>query len=77
MKLVNGRLSLSSEIMSYATLLLQCNSKRGTISVGVSPNKPIKNMFPSPLENVVLGNLKFIFQLVHQVDISVNCKVDC
>ena len=32
--------------------------------------KPIRDKFPSLLEDVVLGSLKYFFQLDHQVHIS-------
>ena len=34
--------------------------------------KLIRDKFPLIFENIVLGNLKYIFQLDHQVDISLH-----
>ena len=51
-------------------LLLQFNWKWDALCVGVSTIHPIRDKFPPFFENVVLGSIKFLFQLDHQVDIS-------
>ena len=75
MKLDNGRLFLSLEILDYVTFF-SCNAVEieAHFMLECPLYKPIRDKFPSLFENVVLGSLKYFFQLDHQVDISLYLK---
>ena len=65
----DGWLSLSLKTLDYATFTPIVENEAHFVLECPLYN-PIRDKFPSLLENLVLGSLKSFFQLDHQVDIS-------
>ena len=66
----NGWLSMSLEILDYATFANIMQFKMSQFSCWNIIHDPIREKMPPLFGNVVLGSLKSFFQLDHQVDIS-------
>ena len=70
LKLYNGWLPLSIEILNYATFAPIMQLKKKHILCWNTPYiAPINNEFPSLFEKVALRSLGSFFQLDHQIDI--------
>ena len=69
LKLDDERLSLSLEILDYATFASDAIENEARLVLECPLYNPIKDKFPSLFENVIIRSLKSFFQSDHQVDI--------